>query len=170
MYWNWYTVESCFLHESWYITTRSKFTATCFGVIFLVIALEFVRRLQREYDKLIYTQWLQREFRGANVNHESTYDRNCSLLQKAILTNIPFLTHNPAITKKARFTPSIFQQLLRSVFYSIQLGGSYIVMLLAMYFNGYIYFSILIGAFLGFLAFGSDTISNHPQHSVDCCN
>ena len=51
MLWNWYTVDTCFLSASWHNNTKAKFAGSVLGVFLLTIAIEFVRRLGREYDK-----------------------------------------------------------------------------------------------------------------------
>lgn len=51
MLWNWYTVDTCFLSSSWQNTTKGMFAGSVIGVFFLVIAIEGVRRLAREYDR-----------------------------------------------------------------------------------------------------------------------
>lgn len=57
MLWNWYTIDSCFIAESWHVRSRGAFAGTCIGVILLVISLELVRRAHREYDAWIFRQW-----------------------------------------------------------------------------------------------------------------
>ena len=44
---------------------------------------------------------------------------------------------------------SPLQQTLRAILYAVTFGVAYIIMLLAMYFNGFILMSIVIGAGLG---------------------
>jgi solute carrier family 31 (copper transporter), member 1 len=51
MLWNWTTIDSCFLSRSWHNTTTAKFAGSVIGVFYLVIAIEGVRRLGREYDR-----------------------------------------------------------------------------------------------------------------------
>ena len=46
----------------------------------------------------------------------------------------------------ARMMP---QQAIRSILYTFQFTIAYVIMLLAMYYNGYIIICIIIGAFLG---------------------
>lgn len=53
MLWNWYRVDSCFIASSWHIRTKGMFAGSCIGVILLVMALELVRRGQREYERYI---------------------------------------------------------------------------------------------------------------------
>jgi copper transporter 1 len=49
---------------------------------------------------------------------------------------------------------TIVQMTVRAALDACQLGLAFIIMLLAMYFNGYIYISIVIGGFLGSLLLG----------------
>jgi copper transporter 1 len=49
---------------------------------------------------------------------------------------------------------SLVQMIVRAFLDTSQMGLAFIIMLLAMYFNGYIFISILIGGFLGSLLFG----------------
>ena len=51
MLWNWYTVDTCFLAESWHNKTKGAFAGSVIGVFLLVIAIEGLRRLAREYDR-----------------------------------------------------------------------------------------------------------------------
>lgn len=51
MLWNWYTIDACFLTSSWHIRSSGAFAGSCIGVILLVIALEFLRRFGKEYDR-----------------------------------------------------------------------------------------------------------------------
>lgn len=168
MYWNWFTIDACFLSETWKITSRGMFAGSCIGVIILVIALEFVRRMQREYDRFIVREWKVR--RDRHLTESSTEELDMAkTIPKISLVGLSF---KPSCYNST-FQPTLIQQFIRSVFYMIQMGGAYIVMLLAMYYNGYIYFCILIGALLGFFFFGSDNITDglhqEPAHSSTCC-
>ena len=49
--------------------------------------------------------------------------------------------------------PTALLQLARAAIHMVQFGVAYFVMLLAMYYNGYIIICILIGAFLGSFIF-----------------
>lgn len=51
MLWNWYTVDSCFLASTWHVRSKAQFAGSVIGVFFLVMAIEGLRRLSREYDK-----------------------------------------------------------------------------------------------------------------------
>ena len=53
MFWDWYTVDACFISSTWHITSAGIFADSCVGVICLVILLEFLRGVQREHDHLL---------------------------------------------------------------------------------------------------------------------
>ncbi|PWY78583.1 Ctr copper transporter, partial [Aspergillus sclerotioniger CBS 115572] len=50
--------------------------------------------------------------------------------------------------------PTFPEQIIRAILHTVQFAVAYLIMLLAMYFNGYIIFCIFIGTFSGFLVFG----------------
>ena len=56
MLWNWYTVDTCFLSSTWHNNTKAKFAGSVIGVFLLVIAIEGLRRLARDYDRRIVKQ------------------------------------------------------------------------------------------------------------------
>ncbi|KAK4941334.1 hypothetical protein LTR10_018744 [Elasticomyces elasticus] len=127
MLWNWYTIDACFLAESWHITTKGAFAASCIGVILLVVSLEFLRRVGKEYDTFILRQFQR------NTNFKDHNNTDCCQSGPQIVT----------------FRASPLQQLVRSVIHALTFGLAYIVMLLAMYYNGFVIICIFIGAFLG---------------------
>jgi len=98
----------------------------------LVVALEFCRRLGKEYDALIVRQFKR------NLNARAAAVR-IPLGDSCEGYEAPFATF--------RATP--LQQLIRSVIHAVTFGLAYIIMLLAMYFNGYIIMSIILGAGVG---------------------
>ncbi|POR33538.1 Uncharacterized protein TPAR_06232 [Tolypocladium paradoxum] len=126
MLWNWYTIDACFLSTSWHITNNGMFAATCIGVVMLVVVVEFLRRMGKEYDALLLRQF-QRE-------SSKRYAAGAGAFGAA-----------QVVTCRA----SVLQQLTRSFIHALTFGGAYIIMLLAMYFNGYVITSIFIGAGLG---------------------
>ncbi|KAJ5645844.1 hypothetical protein N7490_002216 [Penicillium lividum] len=155
MLWNWNTVDSCFIAESWHITSKGMFAGSCIGVIFLVICLEFLRRLGKEYDRFLSRQ---HELAVAHTGSESSVEAFCP-------KNAPLI-----------FTPSVLQQSIRALLHMAQFAVAYIVMLLAMYFNGYIIICIFIGAYIGSFIFSWESISlrDNKQTSVGsettvCC-
>lgn len=109
--------------------------ATCIGVILMVVSLEFLRRLGKEYDSLI-----QRQFQ----RHVAAQARAEPLNDNSDSTDLPV-----AEPRTVTFRASPLQQVIRSILHAATFGLAYIIMLLAMYFNGFIIISILIGAGIG---------------------
>ncbi|KAJ9602405.1 hypothetical protein H2200_012947 [Cladophialophora chaetospira] len=132
MLWNWYTIDSCFLASSWHNRSKGAFAASCIGVALLAVSIEFFRRVGKEYDAAILRKF-QRSVsaRTADVKPPHASESCHSEPQYVIF----------------RATP--LQQIIRSVIHAVTFGIAYIVMLLAMYYNGYIIISIFIGAGIG---------------------
>ena len=57
------------------------------------------------------------------------------------------------------FKPTIGQQIIRSLISTFTFGLGYLIMLFAMYYNGYIIFSIVASAYIGAFCFQWDTLS-----------
>ncbi|KAJ5683490.1 hypothetical protein N7462_006655 [Penicillium macrosclerotiorum] len=140
MLWNWNTVDSCFIAESWQITSNGMFAGSCIGVICLVISLEFLRRLGKEYDRsLLRTHTLRLRQSRSEVS-----------------TSVEALSSNFVSQK---FTPTILQQSIRAFLHMVQFAVAYFVMLLAMYYNGYIIICIFIGAYIGSFIFSWEPVN-----------
>lgn len=168
MLWNWYTIDSCFLSSSWHNTSNGMFAASCIGVAALVVTLEFFRRLGKEYDVLLVRQFKR------DLSLRAATSRSQALSS---------VEGSEAMFQTYRVTP--LQQVIRAALHAVVFGIAYIVMLLAMYYNGYILFSIFIGAFLGkffcdwmivklpIFAPQADTSGKNIDHQIDeasvCC-
>ncbi|KAL2138635.1 hypothetical protein VTI28DRAFT_6479 [Corynascus sepedonium] len=165
MLWNWYTVDACFLTSSWQITSRGAFAATCLGVVFMVVVLEALRRLAREYDEHIQRDFAARvalitsslstpprpSSPSSGGNDESTGASAPSAdaiaaCRRIAGSQVVVEAQQPTVVT---FRASPLQQLVRALLHTATFGLAYIVMLLAMYYNGYIIICILIGALLG---------------------
>ena len=110
-----------------------------------MVLLEFFRRLGKEYDSAILRQF-QRQAAARmattvrpdlKTDEQSSEDQ--SRLNPACISGPTFM----------RFRPTLVQQLIRSVIHMATFGVAYIVMLLAMYFNGYVIIMIFLGALIG---------------------
>jgi solute carrier family 31 (copper transporter), member 1 len=128
------------------------FAGSCIGVILLVMSLEFLRRASKEYDRYIIKQaQLKQEGHGQGIIN--TPDDNGS-------GKSPVRGTATANRGSARnFKPNVFQQVIRALFHMVQFAVAYFIMLLAMYYNGYIIICIIIGAFLGSFVFSWGPIS-----------
>ena len=165
MFWNWYTLDACFLSTNWHIASNATFAGSCIGVIGLVILLEFLRRLQREYDRYIQQQLVRDRKAGLAFRH-SKAGRNDGRLDGVSTgclddpphSAVPLLGEWEALAPLRGLGdgPTVWQQGVRAGVYTLQFAVAYVVMLLAMYYNGYIIICIFIGAFVGFFIFSWD--------------
>ena len=171
-----------FLSKSWQITSSGMFAGSCIGVICLVLCLEFLRRIAREYDAFI----IRRARLRAQYLSPSSSSPSSSLLAPERDDNAggdccqpqgqqiqiqgqtqaksdPLPTVSGPVSTSAAAAgggdrldsvrPTIVEHTIRSLLHMLQFAVAYFVMLLAMYFNGYFIICIFIGAFLGAFLF-----------------
>jgi copper transporter 1 len=98
------------------------FAATCIGIAAIAVVLEAFRRLAKDYDAY-------------------------ALKQLSAAREARALSNAAPTTRPIRATA--LQQLIRAILHMIVFGIAYILMLLAMYFNGYIIISIIVGTGIG---------------------
>lgn len=190
------------------------FAGSCIGVICLVLVLELLRRVGREYDAFILrrarlirmyipgssddsglSKANGRNYQSTNIDNgagaskATDCDRCCKVPPYAFAqgdgitaaadsssnTNIPKqgaaatdavmlvgpYAQRPGVMDPYR--PSLAEQLVRAFMHMLQFAVAYIIMLLAMYFNGYIIICIFIGAFLGSLIFSWEPVSLNKE-------
>ncbi|KAL4820570.1 Ctr copper transporter family-domain-containing protein [Aspergillus spinulosporus] len=184
MLWNWNTIDSCFLARSWHIRSRGMFAGSCIGVICLVIVLEFLRRIAREYDAFIIhraqmrAQYLapsaQTQTGAATPSPASESDSAIGTGNKGTGGQKSPANTSTAPAAPFRVRPSLIEQVIRALLHMLQFAVAYFVMLLAMYFNGYIIICIFIGAFLGSFIFsweyiGGGVKENDATAVTKCC-
>lgn len=172
MLWNWYTIDSCFLARSWRITSNGMFAGSCIGVILLVMILELLRRAAKEYDRFIVAQYA-RSIAGTNLSStNSSTTPDTSINKNGTTATTPAcLTSASAV-----FRPNLLQQAVRALLHMLQFAVAYFVMLLAMYYNGYIIICIFIGAYIGYFVFGWENLKvgnggmdRNPEEVTVCC-
>lgn len=170
MLWNWYTIDSCFIARSWRITSKGMFAGSCIGVILLVIALEFLRRAGKEYDRFIVAQHVKSLASTAAVapSSSNSSDHGKATSSSSAAACAPLAPQS--------FRPSVLQQAIRALLHMLQFAVAYFVMLLAMYYNGYIIICIFIGSYLGYFIFGWETLivsatgnGRMEENATVCC-
>lgn len=120
------------------------FAASCIGVTCLVVLLEGLRRLGRDYDAHMVSSFHQRvaQLQNNYIRLPVSGPQDCCGPQADAPPTYPAQTY-------VTFRPSPVQQFIRAMIHMATFGVAYIIMLLAMYFNGYIIISIFLGAGLG---------------------
>jgi copper transporter 1 len=124
------------------------FAGSCIGVILLVLLLEFLRRAFKEYDRYIVAQ----HTKTLAFSTRSSSSDGTGTSKTPVAT-----THNIAATLK--FRPSLLQQAVRALLHMCQFTVAYFIMLLAMYYNGYMLICIFLGAYIGYFIFGWESFS-----------
>jgi copper transporter 1 len=158
MLWNWNVLDACFISESWQIKSKGMFAGSCIGVILLVMALEFLRRLSKEYDRFLIKQHTAKfqdspapiVVAAKSANAASKAGPESVNSQEAAC---------PTGTAMPPFRPNVLQQATRALLHMVQFAVAYFVMLLAMYYNGYFIICIFIGAYIGSFIFQWETLS-----------
>ncbi|RHZ49933.1 high-affinity Cu transporter CTR3 [Aspergillus thermomutatus] len=180
MLWNWNTIDACFLSEQWHITSRGMFAGSCIGVICLVICLDFLRRVGREYDAFIVRRArLRKQYLSATASSQGLTAATDSGAEDSHGSTVPAQgvegaaaskgaaqTTCNAFEDKTPVRPTLIEQLVRALLHMLQFAVAYFVMLLAMYFNGYIIICIFIGAFLGAFIFSWEPLNLQREYVV----
>ncbi len=159
MLWNWNTVDACFLSSQWHITSDAMFAGSCIGVVLLVVVLEMLRRATKEFDAYLVRRHAPRTKNAALRSGDSSGE---STPRSKTGYGDPDAAVSAAAVARV-FRPNILEQAVRAALHMLQFAVAYIIMLLAMYFNGYIIISIFVGAYVGFFAFQWGTLGCDPQ-------
>ena len=120
--------------------------------------LEFIRRVQREWDAYVLGRqsWhlSSPTVRQASSSSSGSDDEGGKTPNAR--TSAVKIEGESGEGKERVGGALLFAQTIRAFIYTCQFAVAYIVMLLAMYYNGYIIICIFIGAFLGHFTFGWD--------------
>lgn len=147
---NWDTIGTCFLAPSWYNSDIAKFAGSCIGIAFWVILTEYIRRCSREFDRYIVREATKKIQNADAGKNSSDIERRGPL---------GFLTRGKSVLSgRIRLYPTVIQQSLRALLYAIQFTSAYLIMLIAMTYNGYVLLSIILGALVGYFFSTWDTL------------
>ncbi|RDL36652.1 uncharacterized protein BP5553_06004 [Venustampulla echinocandica] len=156
-----------FISRTWHIKSKGMFAGACIGVILLVMSLEFLRRLSKEYDRYILRKFQKAQpyLSVPGLPHGKAAAAACKSSNPQ-----PSSLENFTAVSVVSFRPGVFQQAIRATLHMLQFAVAYFIMLLAMYYNGYIIISIIIGAWLGGFVFSWEAINTSgPQEEATVC-
>jgi copper transporter 1 len=123
---NWNTIDSCFLSSSIHVRSSFVFFLACLGSFLLAISLEFLRRLQREFDRYLRA----RQSLLGEKEYVLPEEMEEKLLDKEV-------EENGVRAKREQGIGAIgSEQILRGLIHVVQFSVSYCIMLLFMYSNG----------------------------------
>ena len=131
------------------------FAGSCVGIILLTMSLAGLRRAHRHYDQRILSE-SQKHTKGQaeELSRSSDPEASGGSLIKGTYQNVR--AKALSVGKQSALQggrPNLGQQIVRSLLHMVEFGVAYFIMLLAMSFNGYVIFSIFVGAFLGYFIF-----------------
>lgn len=179
MLWNWYTDDVCFIAESWKTSTKGIFAGTCIGVFGLLLAINWWRRILSQYK--IYCAELRNEevkeyiASGGTVTERNTSNTHMTPFFKT-LKHEWFWRFDKnlcvEVDNKIYIYPSVFEHILYCIGDTMEWSVHHCIMLLFMYFNGYVFISCMIGAGVGFMLFQNKPLekaSGGSKVSKRCC-
>ncbi|KAG6157817.1 hypothetical protein E4U11_005056 [Claviceps purpurea] len=174
MLFNLYTIDSCFLSSQWRITSNAAFAGSCIGVFLLTLVLELLRRSIKEYDRYLIRQHRSRHQTTSSATESTTGFATGSATPpntKNCAAAVSSITCGKAVPP---FRPNALQQGVRAFLHLLAFFVGYILMLLAMYYNGYILLCIFLGAFVGAFIFQweellGDEPTSAAQETTLCC-
>lgn len=133
------------------------FAGSCVAVIFLVMSLELLRRLGKEYDRHIRAQYQRYIFSSTSTSTLTKSTSNPDPEESCCAPPVQIVL-NSKMAGTPPFRPNVLQQAVRSLLHVMQFAVAYFIMLLFMYGNGYFIICILIGAFVGSFVFTWETM------------
>jgi solute carrier family 31 (copper transporter), member 1 len=111
------------------------------------MSLEFLRRMAKAYDNHLHRQ------------HQLADPGQNGIESKGLLPSRSSGEATLAISNQQPFRPNVKQQAARATLHMLQFAVAYFVMLLAMYYNGFILVSICIGAWFGWFVFSWKSVN-----------
>jgi copper transporter 1 len=120
MLFNLNTIDSCFLSSEWRITSTGMFAGSCIGVFLLGMALEFLRRSIKEYDRFLVRQHIS-NFQGSSTS--AARGSSVSSKDGAVATAAVACAVVPP------FRPNVWQQGIRAFLHLLAFVVAYILML-----------------------------------------
>ncbi|EJD54203.1 hypothetical protein AURDEDRAFT_109949 [Auricularia subglabra TFB-10046 SS5] len=148
------TIDACFISAQWRAHSTGAFAGSVLAVFILVILLETTRRAGRAFDRRIAEEYMARWAKS-----EASEGLVVAQFARAVRCGLSSPPERSNGINSRR--PTIVQQAARSTLYMVQFGAGYMLMLLAMSYNGYILlFGIFLGAWAGFFLNAWDTVGN----------
>ena len=113
------------------------FAGSCIGVICLVISLEFLRRVQREYDGYLGRR-NRKVFAAASSHADQSPSSSSGDVRQGKRDVVDAVLPETSTVRRPYINrATLFQrQFVRALIHMLQFGVAYFVMLMAMYYNG----------------------------------
>eukprot|EP00126_Sphaerothecum_destruens_P015085 Sdes_comp8998_c0_seq1m415 len=190
------SVVDMILFKSWVTDSVGSYTWSWFCVVGFAFVLEMIRYFRRMFDQYLCRKMLIRQSSASSSSFSpssppltayipgqqtQSYQREQNLRQdsqggKVTLFHAQqtcseecpaMMSHSRKVDYNIfRLSGGVWIQILRSLFYAVEVGQGLLVMLIAMTFNVGLFVGVLVGSFLGFYVFQYTTNS----FSGACCS
>lgn len=152
MLWNWNTIDACFILKLWHVKSKGGFAGSCIGVFLLALVQQWLHRFVRQYDVALMSKYAAQE---ADLDKLSVATGLIAFVESSKNPFVTTVLHKWLTAPVSRHEMRVLrlEHLIRTSLFAVDWFFSYIIMLLFMYFNGYIIIMCLLGAFVGRLVF-----------------
>jgi len=140
MLFSWKTDNLCIIFKSWHIRSTAGLIFSLIAVALLTAGYEALREASRRYENHVQKRADELPSVLSLGQDEDDTERT------------PFLW-----TGKQQVEVSKRAHVVKAVLYGLQVFYSFFIMLLFMTYNGWVMISVGVGAFIGFLLFGTHT-------------
>jgi len=148
MLFTWSTHNLCIVFRGWRITGPLSLLLTLAAIALLTAGYEGVREVSRQYE-LSHSSRMN-GFSSSASSEAIEANESSSLL---------------SVGRDDKTTAERKGMLIKAALYAVQVFYSFFIMLLFMTYNGFVMLAVAVGAFIGYLAFGSGMSSTK---SVAC--
>ncbi|RBA12367.1 hypothetical protein FPRO05_03817 [Fusarium proliferatum] len=195
MLWNWNTIGVCFISEAWYIDSGALFATTCLAAFGLALFLQFARRASREWERHLFARNVgnpqaffdpitgielaplqpaaAQPAGGQPAGGQSAGGQPADAAQPAqpVQPAQPAPANGPgngqdAANRLPPFCPSFVEHIVEASLCTLRLIVTYVLILMAVSFNGYIIICIFSGHFFGIVLFWRDPVAKANKPNV----
>jgi len=146
MLFTWSTHNLCIVFRQWRITGIFSLLLSLAAIVLLSAGYEGVREISRQYEQ-------------SHATKMSAFSSSTSTAQPNETSSLL------PVGRDSQKSAERKGMLVKAVLYAIQVFYSFFIMLLFMTYNGFVMLAVAMGAFIGYLAFGSGITSTK---SVAC--
>ncbi|KAK7519963.1 ctr copper transporter family protein [Phyllosticta citriasiana] len=142
MLFTWDTTDLCIVFRGWHVTGTLSLLLSLVAVALLCAGYEGVRDISRRYELSVAAR-------------QKVKDDGPGLPDRT--------RHGPWTARDEKRAT-----IIKGVLYAVQVFYSFFIMLLFMTYNGWIMLAVAVGAFVGYVVFGSGSNSASATKSVAC--
>ncbi|KAF7508339.1 hypothetical protein GJ744_009330 [Endocarpon pusillum] len=139
MLFTWSHKNLCIVFRQWRVTGPLSLILSLLAIALLTAGYELVRQISRNYEQKHDARMKAYMDRTPNGQDDGAHESSLPLL----------------VGKDSKKTAQRNGTLVKAGLYAVQVFYSFFIMLLFMTYNGWIMLAVAVGAFSGYLAFGS---------------